>query len=68
MLSCLALGGCWNGENTHFNFGDISLGQQLIDLKSALDAEAMTQEEYEKARQSLLALSSICASTAEDES
>ena len=35
----LLLAGCFNGQNTHVRLGDVSLGQQLIDLKRALDAE-----------------------------
>ena len=31
-----------------------TVGQQLIDLKKALDAGAMTQQEYEKERKKIL--------------
>ena len=41
--------GCWNGENQSIHLGDVSLGQQLIDLKAALDADALTQDEYNTA-------------------
>ena len=61
------LTGCWNGGNTRVSLGDVSLGEQLIDLKLALESDAMTQEEYEVVRQSLLSLGALCEGTeAED--
>ncbi|MEQ8857948.1 MAG: SHOCT domain-containing protein [Pseudomonadales bacterium] len=60
------LGGCFNGGNTAVRLGDVSLGQQLIDLKRALDEGAMTDEEYTQARQSLLSLAALCQNTEED--
>ena len=65
---CLALGGCWNGGNTHVNLGDVSLGTQLVDLKSALDSGAITQEEFEDTKETLLALNSLCENTESDDS
>lgn len=62
-LLTLALGGCWNGENVHVTMGDVSLGQQLLDLKSAFDQEAITEEEYSQTKQTLLALNSLCENT-----
>lgn len=64
LLSVVGLGGCWNqGNNSHIELGDISLGQQLIDLKRALEAEALTPQEYESAKQSLLTLNALCENT-----
>ena len=62
MLALLSLTiiGCWNGENVAIRLGDVSLGQQLIDLKAALDGGAMTQEEYAKAKTQLMDLTSLC--------
>jgi hypothetical protein len=52
----LLLGGCWN-ENSSIHFGDVSLGQQLIDLKAALDQGAVTEEEYERLKGAIMSLS-----------
>jgi hypothetical protein len=54
--------GCWNGENQSIRLGDVSLGQQLIDLKAALDADALTQDEYDTAHALLLSGADLCAS------
>lgn len=59
--------GCWNGQNTSINLGDVSIGQQLIDLKRALDEGAMTQDEYDQTKQTLLRLNNVCESTNDDE-
>ena len=32
----VGLSACWNGENVHVSLGDVSVGQQLLDLKAAL--------------------------------
>ena len=63
VLLAVALSGCWNGGNVHVSLGDVSLGQQLLDLKSALESEALTREEYEATRETLLALNSLCEQT-----
>ena len=65
---CVALAGCWNGENVHVNMGTVSIGQQLLDLKAAADAGAMSQEEYQLTREKILSLVHGCAgSSAESE-
>jgi hypothetical protein len=63
LLTLVLLGGCWNGGNTSVRLGDVSLGQQLIDLKRALDEGAMTAEEYEQTKQTLLKLNNLCENT-----
>ena len=60
IVSVFALTGCWNGENVHVQLGDVSLGQQLIDLKTALDTDAITDDEYEETKETLLALNNLC--------
>ena len=62
VLACVIpfITGCWNGHNTAIRFGDVSIGQQLIDLKRALDERALSPEEYERTKQTLLALSEAC--------
>ena len=57
------LSGCWNGENVAISLGDVSLGQQMIDLKLALESGAMTQAEYDEMKETLLALNSLCENT-----
>ena len=61
-LVLVTVSGCWNAENRIMHLGDISLGQQLIDLKHALDEDALTQDEYDTARAQLLRSADLCAS------
>ncbi|MEM7019753.1 MAG: hypothetical protein AAF512_20750 [Pseudomonadota bacterium] len=65
VVGVIGLSGCWNqGNNSNIKLGDVSLGEQLIDLKRALEAEALTPQEYEAAKQSLLTLNALCENTA----
>ncbi len=59
-LSTALLGGCWNGDVSNVRLPDVSLGQQLIDLKRALEEEAISGDEYEATREKLLSLYAIC--------
>jgi hypothetical protein len=43
--------------------GDVSVGQQLIDLKAALDEGAITAEEFAETKAALLALNALCENT-----
>ena len=52
--------GCWNGDVSNVHLANISLGQQLIDLKQALDEEAISEAEYDAAREKLISLYAIC--------
>ena len=54
--------GCWNSEIDSVHLGDVSLGVQLIDLKRALDEDALTRDEYDTARSQLLGSADLCAS------
>ncbi len=63
LLTSIALGGCWNGDNDSINLGNVSIGQQMIDLKKALDSGAVTQEEYGRLKQTLLSLDTVCEKT-----
>ena len=47
--------------------GDVSIGQQLIDLKSALDAEAISEAEHLLIKENLIASSAMCASSGEQD-
>lgn len=57
------LGGCFNGGNSNVHLGDVSLGQQLIDLQRALDEGAITEAEFADAKASLLSLTALCQNT-----
>lgn len=61
------LAGCWNGGNANVRLGDVSLGQQFIDLKRALDAGALTQAEYDQTKAQLLSLAALCETTEQEE-
>jgi len=55
LCTAALLAGCGGGGSTTSN--DISTtttGQQLMDLKKALDSGAMSQSEYEKQRKKVL--------------
>jgi len=62
-LALLLTAGCWNGGNKAISLGDVSVGQQLIDLKRALDEGAMTEDEYVKTKATLLELNNVCENT-----
>jgi hypothetical protein len=58
-------------ENSPRNLrmGDVTLGQQLIDLKLALEADAISETEYETMKANLVNAASMCeAAEQEDDS
>ncbi|HSG88416.1 MAG TPA: hypothetical protein VLA56_04340 [Pseudomonadales bacterium] len=57
----LLLTGCWNGENVHVRLGDVSLGQQLMDLQRAHDTGAIDDDEYARLRAGVMSLAELCA-------
>ena len=59
-ISLLAMSGCWNGDVSNVSLGGVSVGQQLLDLQAAHEADALTDAEYEQARQKLLSLLDGC--------
>jgi len=61
------LSACWNGGNVHVSLGDVSLGQQLMDLKTALDEEAISDDEYRMTKESILALADGCEEEESDD-
>ena len=68
LVACLALlAGCFNGGNSNISLGDVSLGQQLIDLKRALDEDAITEDEYEAAKAQLMASMNLCEEVEPDD-
>ena len=55
LASLLLLAACGGGgSETQVTNTTVSTGQQLIDLKKALDAGAITQDEYNDARDKIL--------------
>lgn len=66
ILATGGLTGCWNGDVSNIRLADISLGQQLIDLKRALEEDAISQEEYDAAKERLINLHAICESSEEE--
>ena len=52
----LLLAGCWNGQNTNVRLGDVSIGQQMIDLARALEEGAIDAEEHARLKAGLMAL------------
>jgi hypothetical protein len=61
--SLLLAGGCWNGDNDSINLGNVSLGQQMIDLKAALEQGAISRAEYDRLKGTLLSIDSVCGGT-----
>ena len=66
LLGALALAGCWNGENMNVRLGNVSLGQQLIDLQRAHEAGAIDDAEYAELRATLTATADLCGKLDED--
>jgi hypothetical protein len=48
--------------------GNVSLGQQLIDLKKALDSDAIADSEYELMKEIFVNAASMCAVEEKEES
>ncbi len=60
LVLATVLSGCWNQGNCQENFGSISFGKQFKDLKEALNANALSPEEYDLAKKQLLELTTMC--------
>jgi Short C-terminal domain len=54
IVALLGLSACGSRSRTTTNVTSVSTGQQLTDLKAALDSGAMTQSEYDKKRKKIL--------------
>jgi len=61
ILGVVVLAGCWNSDNArNIELGDVSIGQQMIDLKRALDENAISADEYAELKGALMSLQSAC--------
>ena len=65
-LVLVGLSGCWNGDVSNIRLANISLGQQLIDLKRALEEDAISEAEYASSREKLISLYAICEQDEEE--
>lgn len=54
MLIALAIAGCSSSQVTKTRLLDVTIGQQLIDLKKARDVGALSAQEYEDQRAMLI--------------
>ena len=53
-LFLLGVAACGGGADIKSEISTTTTGQQLMDLKKALDSGAITQQEYEKERKKIL--------------
>jgi hypothetical protein len=54
VLKGIALAGCGGGAEVNQHLSTVSQGQQLEDLKKALDQGAIDQDEYEELQSKIL--------------
>ena len=61
-LLLVLLGGCVQEvTNRSIGLGDVTLGQQLIDLQRALESDAIDEEEFEQIKKNLIASAAMCS-------
>lgn len=53
LASAVSLGGCFGGD-TEVQQTTVSKGQELTDLKKALDSGAINEKEYERLRKEIM--------------
>jgi hypothetical protein len=54
VLMSASLQGCGGGGSTHTEVSTTTTGQELTDLKKALDQGVITQKEYDRKRREIL--------------
>jgi len=47
--------------NRSIGLGDVTLGQQLIDLQTALESEAINETEFDQIKDNLIASAALCS-------
>ena len=68
LATALLLTSCIQENNPrNLAMGDVSLGQQLIDLKRARAEEAITESEYVEMKAHLVNAASMCAAAEQEE-
>lgn len=65
-ISMTGMSGCHAGDISNTSLGDVSVGQQLLDLKAAYDQGAISEDEYTQAKQKFLSLLEGCECNSED--
>ena len=64
----LLLSSCVQENNPrNLRMGDVTLGQQHIDLKRALEEDAVTESEYKTIKANLVNAASMCDAAEEDD-
>ncbi|MEE4280546.1 MAG: hypothetical protein V2I41_01290 [Pseudomonadales bacterium] len=64
----LLLTSCIQENNPrNLRMGDVTLGQQLIDLKLAVEADAITDSEYKQMKENLVNAASMCDAADQDD-
>jgi hypothetical protein len=67
LLLILLMSACVEEHNPRtLALGNVSIGQQLLDLKLALDARAISETEYKAVKEDLIASAKFCASQEDD--
>ena len=67
-IVCIGASGCFNGrDQISINLGDVSIGQQLMDLDRALEADAISAGEHKRLRADLILLVGNLSQRAGDE-
>lgn len=65
-MAVVLMVGCWNGDNDTISLGSVSIGQQMIDLKAALEQDAITREEYDRLKATLMVIDGGCGAAEDD--
>ena len=67
VFTSVMLTGCVQEYNPQeFRLGDVSLGQQLIDLKKALDDSVIDADQYAKLKAQIIHTFNVCSPTSGD--
>ena len=68
LILTLLLSSCIQENNPrNLRMGDVTLGQQLVDLKKAYDTDAISESEYEQMKDNFVSAASMCADSDDDD-